>query len=41
MKSLSEEDFYDVTDEDSENEIEEVGGLREGERRQKQAMKKS
>ena len=27
MRSLSEEDFYDVTDEDSNNEIEEVGGL--------------
>ena len=24
MRSLSEEDFYDVTDEDSDNEIEEV-----------------
>ena len=32
MKSLS-EDFYDVTDEDSENKIEEVGGLKEVERR--------
>ena len=27
MKSLSEEDFYDVVDEESDNEIEEVGGL--------------
>ena len=27
MGSLSEEDFYDVTDENSDNEIEEVGGL--------------
>ena len=42
MRSLSEEDFYDVTDEDSDNEIEEVGGLEEVERRQlKQAMKES
>ena len=43
MRSLSEEDFYDVIDEDSDNEIEEVGGLVEGvERRQlKQAMKES
>ena len=42
MRSLSEEDFYDVTDEDSDNEIEEVGGLERVERRQvKQAMKES
>ena len=42
MRSLSEEDFYDVTDEDSDNEIEEVGGLEGVERRQlKQAMKES
>ena len=34
MKSLSEEDFYDVTDKDSDNEIEEVGGLEGIERRQ-------
>ena len=34
MKSLSEEDFYDVTDEDSDNEIEEVGYLEGVERRQ-------
>ena len=27
IKSLSEEDFYDVTDEDSDNKIEEVDGL--------------
>ena len=33
MKSLSEEDFYDVANEDSENEIE-VVGLKEVERRQ-------
>ena len=33
MRSLSEEDFYDVTDEDSDNEIEEVGGLEGVERR--------
>ena len=30
MRYLSEEDFYDVTDEDSDNKIEEVDGL-EGE----------
>ena len=42
MKSLSEKNFYDVTDEDSENKIEEVSGLEEVERRQlKQAMKES
>ena len=42
MKSLSEKDFYDVTDEDSNNEIEEVDGLERVERRQlKQAMKES
>ena len=42
MKSLSEEDFYDVTDEDSENEIEKVDDLNEVEKRQlKQAMKES
>ena len=42
MKSLSEKDFYDLTDEDTENEIEEIGGLKEIERRQlKQVMKKS
>ena len=29
IKSLSEEDFYDATNEDSDNEIEEVGGLEE------------
>ena len=41
MKSLSEEDFYDVTNEDSDNEIEEVDDLEGVERRQlKQAMKK-
>jgi len=41
MKSLSEEDFYDVTDENFENKIE-VGGLKEIERRQlQQAMKES
>ena len=41
MKSLSEEDFYDVADEDSDNEIEE-GGLKGVEKRQsKQAMKES
>ena len=34
MRFLSEEDFYDVTDEDSENEIKKVGGLKEVERRQ-------
>ena len=35
-------DFYDVTDEDSDNEIEEVGGLEGVERRQlRQAMKES
>ena len=28
MKSLSEEDFYDVTDEDSDNENEKVGDFR-------------
>ena len=33
MKSLSEKDFYDVTNEDFENDIEE-GGLKEVERRQ-------
>ena len=27
MRSLSEEDFYDVNDEDSDNEIEEADGL--------------
>jgi len=42
MRSLSEEDFYDVIEEDSDNEIEEVGGLERVERRQlKQAMKES
>jgi len=42
MKSLSEEDFYDVTDENFENKIEEVGGLKKIERRQlQQAMKES
>ena len=42
MRSLSEKDFYDVTDKDSDNEIEEVGGLKGVERKQlKQAMKKS
>ena len=42
MRSLSEEDFYDVTEEDSDNEIEEVGSLEGVERRQlKQAMKES
>jgi len=42
MRSLSEEDFYEVTEEDSDNEIEEVGGLEGVERRQlKQAMKES
>ena len=42
MRSLSEEDFYDVTEEDSDNEIEEVDGLEGVERRQlKQAMKES
>ena len=34
MKSLSERDFYDVTDEDSDNEIEEVDSLEGVERRQ-------
>ena len=34
MRSLSEKDFYDVTEEDSDNEIEEVGGLEGVERRQ-------
>ena len=29
MKSSNEEDFYDVTDKDSDNEIEEVGGSKE------------
>ena len=29
MRSLSEEDFYDMIDEDSDNEIEKVGGLEE------------
>ena len=42
MRSLSEEDFYDLTDEDSDNEIEEADGLEGVERRQlKQAMKES
>ena len=42
MESLSEEDFYDVTDEDSDNKIEEVDGLEGVERRQlKQAMKEN
>jgi len=42
MRSLSEEDFYDVNDEDSDNEIEEADGLEGVERRQlKQAMKES
>ena len=42
MKSFSEEDIYNVTDGDSDNEIEEVGGLKGDERRQlKQAMKES
>ena len=27
MKSLSEKDFYNVTDENSDNEIKELGGL--------------
>ena len=34
MRSLNEEDFYDVTDKDSDNEIEEVGNLEGVERRQ-------
>ena len=34
IKSLSEEEFYNVTDEDSDNEIEEVDGLEGVERRQ-------
>ena len=34
MRSLSKEDFYEVTDEASDNEIEEVGGLEVVERRQ-------
>ena len=34
MKSLSEEDFYDIADEVSDNEIKEVGGLKGVERRQ-------
>ena len=33
MRSLSEEDFYDMTDEDSDNEIEEVDDLAGVERR--------
>ena len=42
MKSLSEEDFYDMANEDSENEIKEIGGLKGVKRRQlKQAMKES
>ena len=42
MKSLSEKIFYDVTDEDFENKIEEIDDLKEVERRQlKQAMKES
>ena len=42
MKSLSEKDFYNLTDEDSDNEIEKVYGLERVERRQlKQAMKES
>ena len=42
MKFLSEEDFYDVTDEDSDNEIEKVGDLEGVERIQlKQVMKES
>ena len=42
MKSLSEEDFYDVVDEDSDNKIEKVDGLKGVERRQlKQTMKES
>ena len=42
MRSLSEEDFYDVTDEDFDNEIEEIDGLEGVERRQlKQVMKES
>ena len=34
MRSLSEEDFYEVTEEDSDNEIEEVGGLEGVKRKQ-------
>ena len=42
MRSLSEKDFYDVTDEDSDNEFEEVGALEGVERRQlKQALKEN
>ena len=41
MRSLSEEDFYDVTDENYDNEIEEVGGLEVERRQLKQAMKES
>jgi len=42
MKSLSEEEFYNVTDKDFDNEIEEVNGLEGAERRQlKQVMKES
>ena len=42
MTSLIEKDFYDVTDEDYENKIEEVDGLEEVERRQlKQLIKES
>ena len=33
IKSLSEKDFYDVTDEDSNNEIEKVDGLEGVERK--------
>ena len=42
MRSLSEEDFYDVSDEDSDNKTEEIDDLEGVERRQlKQAMKES
>jgi len=42
MRSLSEEDFYDLSDEDSDNKIEEIDDLEGVERRQlKQAMKES
>ena len=34
MKSLSKKDFYDVTDENFDNEIEEVDGLEDVKRRQ-------
>jgi len=42
MKSLTDEAFHEIGDTESEDEIEEVGGLEEIERRQlKQAMRES